>query len=195
MIELNGIRKAYGESVLFEDLSISLNDGSKTVITGASGCGKTTLLRIIAGLEAADAGEIICPTRQAYMFQEPRLIPSKNVLDNIRAVLKKEDFALADKYLSAVGLLGDEKKFPRELSGGMAQRVAFARLLAFAEATDAELLLLDEPFSALDKESASKMLELLKVFSVGKTLLLVTHDESDITFADNVIELKINITK
>ena len=189
MIELNGIRKAYGESVLFEDLLISLHDGSKTVITGASGCGKTTLLRIIAGLEAADAGEIICQTRQAYMFQEPRLIPSKNVLDNIRAVLKKEDFALADKYLSAVGLLGDEKKFPHELSGGMAQRVAFARLLAFAEATDAELLLLDEPFSALDKESASKMLELLKVFSVGKTLLLVTHDESDITFADNVIEL------
>ena len=189
LIELNGIRKAYGESVLFEDLSISLHDGSKTIIKGASGCGKTTLLRIIAGLEAADAGEIICPTRQAYMFQEPRLIPSKNVLDNIRAVLKKEDFALADKYLSAVGLLGDEKKFPHELSGGMAQRVAFARLLAFAEATDAELLLLDEPFSALDKESASKMLELLKVFSVGKTLLLVTHDESDITFADNVIEL------
>ena len=189
MIELKGIRKAYGESVLFEDLSISLHDGSKTVITGASGCGKTTLLRIIAGLEAADAGKVTCPTRQVYMFQEPRLLPSKNVLDNIRAVLKKEDFALADKYLGAVGLLGDEKKFPRELSGGMAQRVAFARLLAFAEATDAELLLLDEPFSALDKETASKMLELLKAFSATKTLLLVTHDEDDIVFADNVIRL------
>ena len=71
----------------------------------------------------------------------------------------------------------------------MAQRVAFARFLAFAEATDAELLLLDEPFSALDKETAAKMLGLLKNFAVGKTLLIVTHDEGDLAFADNVIEL------
>ncbi len=104
-------------------------------------------------------------------------------------MLKKEDFALADKYLATVGLADAEKKFPHELSGGMAQRVAFARFLAFAEATDAELLLLDEPFSALDRETAAKMLELLIEFSVGKTLVLVTHDDGDIAFADNVIEL------
>lgn len=175
--------------MIFKDLSLTIPEGSKTVITGVSGCGKTTLLRIISGLEAIDGGEVMRDAKLAYMFQEPRLLPWKNALDNIRAVLKKEDFPLAEKYISAVGLADAEKKFPHELSGGMAQRVAFARFLAFTEATDAELILLDEPFSALDRETAAKMLELLIKISVGKTLVLVTHDDGDIAFADNVIEL------
>ena len=189
MTELKNIQKSFGENAVFKDFSLKLTEGSKNIVKGASGCGKTTLLRIISGLEAIDGGEVMRDERLAYMFQEPRLLPWKNSLDNIRAVLKKKDFALADKYLSAVGLADAEKKFPHELSGGMAQRVAFARFLAFAEATDAELILLDEPFSALDRETAAKMLELLIEISVGKTLVLVTHDESDIAFADNVIEL------
>jgi len=189
LTELKNIRKSYGNNVVLDNFSLKLNQGSKNVVLGASGCGKTTLLRVIAGLERVDGGEIVRDEKIAYMFQETRLLPWKNALDNIRAVLKKEDFALADKYLSAVGLADAEKKFPHELSGGMAQRVAFARFLAFAESTDADLLLLDEPFSALDRETATKMLELLIEFSVGKTLVLVTHDESDIAFADNVIEL------
>ena len=189
MTELKNIRKSFGNNVVLDDFSLNLTQGSKNVVLGASGCGKTTLLRVIAGLEAIDGGEIMRDERIAYMFQETRLLPWKNALDNIRAVLKKEDYALADKYLSAVGLADEEKKFPHELSGGMAQRAAFARFLAFAEATDAELLLLDEPFSALDKETAAKMLGLLKNFAVGKTLLIVTHDEGDLAFADNVIEL------
>ena len=178
MTELKNIRKSFGNNVVLDDFSLKLTQGSKNVVLGASGCGKTTLLRVIAGLEAIDGGEIMRDERIAYMFQETRLLPWKNALDNIRAVLKKEDYALADKYLALVGLADEEKKFPHELSGGMAQRVAFARFLAFAEATEADLLLLDEPFSALDKETAAKMLELLKAsFSLGKTLLLVTHDE------------------
>lgn len=189
MTELKNIRKSYGNNVVPDNFSLKLTQGSKNVVLGASGCGKTTLLRIIAGLEKVDGGETLRDERIAYMFQETRLLPWKNALDNIRAVLKKENFVLADKYLSAVGLTDAEKKFPHELSGGMAQRVAFARFLAFAESIDAELLLLDEPFSALDKETATKMLELLKNFSVGKTLLIVTHDEGDIAFADNVIKL------
>lgn len=174
---------------MLDDFSLKLTQGSKNVVLGASGCGKTTLLRVIAGLEAIDGGEMLRDEKISYMFQETRLLPWKNALDNVRAMLKKEDFALADKYLATVGLADAEKKFPHELSGGMAQRVAFARFLAFAEATDAELLLLDEPFSALDRETAAKMLELLIEFSVGKTLVLVTHDDGDIAFADNVIEL------
>lgn len=189
MTELKNIRKSFRNNVVLDNFSLKLTQGSKNVILGASGCGKTTLLRIIVGLERIDGGEMVRDEKIAYMFQETRLLPWKNALDNIRAVLKKEDFALADKYLAAVGLADEEKKFPHELSGGMAQRVAFARFLAFAESNDAELLLLDEPFSALDKETAAKMIELLIDFSVGKTLVLVTHDESDITFADNVIEL------
>lgn len=195
MTELKNIQKSFGENAVFKDFSLKLTEGSKNIVKGASGCGKTTLLRIIAGLEATDGGEVMRDERLAYMFQEPRLLPWKNSLDNIRAVLKKEDFAIAEKYISAVGLADAEKKFPHELSGGMAQRVAFARFLAFAEATDADLLLLDEPFSALDRETATKMLELLIDISVGKTLVLVTHDDGDIAFADNVIELSSNIAK
>lgn len=189
MTELKRIRKAFGNDSVFEDFSLGLPNGSKTVITGASGCGKTTLLRIISGLEKVDDGEVRCGDKLAYTFQEPRLLPWKNALDNVCAVLSKDKFTLADKYLSAVGLAEAAKKFPHELSGGMAQRVAFARFLAFAESIDAELLLLDEPFSALDKETAAKMLELLLDAARGKTLVLVTHEDSDLAFADNIIEL------
>ena len=143
---------------------------------GESGCGKTTLLRIAAGLTKADGGEFIHDGRIAVMFQEPRLLPWKNALDNVKAVLSKEHFSLADKYLSAVGLENDKEKFPRELSGGMAQRVAFARFLAYAEATDADILLLDEPFSALDSETADIMSSILLRSAEGRTLLVVTHD-------------------
>ena len=115
------------------------------------------------------------------MFQEPRLLPWKNALDNVRAPLAKTEYHLAEKYLSATGLNPetDGKKYPDELSGGMQQRVAFARFLAYAGQTGADLLLLDEPFSALDEETSEKMAVLLADFSKGKTLVTVSHDESD----------------
>ena len=190
MAEFKNITKNYGERRIFENFSLSLKKGSKTVLMGESGCGKTTLLRIAAGLEKLDGGEFICDEKIAVMFQEPRLMPWKNALDNVRAPLKKEQFPLADKYLLAVGLEADREKFPRELSGGMAQRVAFARFLAFAEAESATLLLLDEPFSALDDETADKMLAILKSFSQNKTVLLITHDKTDAEkFSDNIVKV------
>ena len=115
------------------------------------------------------------------MFQEPRLLPWKTALDNVRAPLAKTEYHLADKYFAATGLNPetDGKKYPDELSGGMQQRVAFARFLAYAEQFGAILLLLDEPFSALDEETSEKMAVLLTDFSKGKTLVTVRHDESD----------------
>ena len=194
MVEFKNVTKKYkngkNDSTVLEDLSLTLQSGTKNVIMGESGCGKTTLLRILAGLEVADSGEVVCEEKIAVMFQEPRLLPWKTALENVKAVLGKQYFHLADKYLAAVGLGEDKNKFPHELSGGMAQRVALARFFAFAEATDAALLLLDEPFSALDDETAAKMLELLKFFSAGKTVLLITHDKSDAeNFSDKIIEL------
>ena len=182
MPEFKNTTKKYGENAVLDNFSLILEKNSTTVIMGESGKGKTTLLRIAAGLEKADIGSFEAEgERLAYMFQEPRLIPQKTAIENIRAVLPRSHFALAEKYLSSVGLdvKTDGKKYPSELSGGMRQRVAFARFLAYAEATRATLLLLDEPFSSLDEGTADKMLALLKEFSSGKTLLVVSHDETD----------------
>ncbi len=182
MAEFKGITKKYGNNTVIENFSLTLEKNVPTLIMGESGRGKTTLLRIAAGLEKPDSGEFISNGEPiAFMFQEPRLLPRKNSLDNIRAVLKKEAYPLAEKYLSATGLdiPTDGKKHPHELSGGMCQRVAFARFLAYAEASGAELLLLDEPFSALDGETAEKMAVLLRELSQEKTLAVVSHDRSD----------------
>lgn len=178
MIETKNITKKYGADTVLENISLSFPDRSKNVIMGDSGRGKTTLLRIIAGLEPPDSGTVSCPLRIAYMFQEPRLLPWKNAIDNVKAFLPRKKYDLADKYINAVGLSNSAKKRISELSGGMAQRVAFARFLAYAEANNAELLLLDEPFSALDVSTAKHMIDLLVSVSDNKTVILVTHDTS-----------------
>lgn len=179
LAEFKNITKAYGGQVVFEDFSLSVPDGKHLTVMGRSGSGKTTLLRIAAGLTMPDSGEFTHSGNVAVMFQEPRLLPWKTARDNICSVIGKGSASLADKYLSAVGLADFAEKYPHELSGGMAQRVSFARFLAYAEDIRADLLLLDEPFSALDGDTAAKMIELLKDFSCGKTLILVSHDESD----------------
>ena len=190
MAEFCNVTKKFGEHTVIRDFSLSLPADSKTVIMGESGSGKTTLLRIAAGLVKPDSGEFRHEGDVAVMFQEPRLLPWKNALENIRIVLPKERIESAERYLDAVGLSSAADKLPNELSGGMAQRVAFARFLAYAEVSGAELLLLDEPFSALDDETAAKMIELLKHFSHGKTLLMVSHDESDAQrLGGNIIKL------
>ena len=177
MIRLENIVKKYGDNIVLDNFSLELSRGERLAIMGESGCGKTTLLRIIAGLTEADGGEISRNGDISYMFQEPRLLPWKTAEENVCAVLKKENFPLAQRYLSLVGLADANKKYPRELSGGMAQRVAFARFLAFAEETGADILLLDEPFSALDSETEVQMLNILLDFAADKTVILVTHDD------------------
>ena len=190
MIKLQNITKKYGEQTVLENFSLTINGGERIALIGASGRGKTTLLRIVSGLEKADGGTVECGGKMAFMFQETRLLPWKNARENILAVLNKDNAALADKYLDAVGLAEDKDKMPSSLSGGMAQRAALARLLAFAEATDADILLLDEPFSALDGDTADKMIALLDNFAKNKTLILVTHDEAHAEkFGATIVEI------
>lgn len=193
MAKFKSITKKYGNKTVLDNFSHKMEKDSPTVIMGESGCGKTTLLRIAAGLEKADSGEFDAQGENvAYMFQEPRLLPWKNAVDNILAVLPKDSLPVAEKYLTATGLNveTDGKKRPSELSGGMKQRVAFARFLAYAEVNDAGILLLDEPFSALDEATAEKMALLLKSFAKNKTLIVVSHDDSDAQILEaNVIKL------
>ncbi|MFG1480013.1 ABC transporter ATP-binding protein [Xanthobacter sp. V4C-4] len=184
------------------DLSVHIRSGESLVIVGASGSGKTTLLRILAGLETADAGDVRVSGRRvhgvgaerAMIFQEPRLLPWESVLRNVafglemRGLARRAAEAEARRYLSLVGLSDFAEAFPRQLSGGMAQRVGIARALA----VQPEILLLDEPFGALDAMTKITMQnELSRIWhEENVTMVLVTHDlEEAIYLADRVLVL------
>ncbi|QBK25512.1 ABC transporter ATP-binding protein [Ureibacillus thermophilus] len=170
-----------------QDIHLTIEAGEFVSFIGPSGCGKTTLLSIIAGLISPTTGNVYIDNQKVYgnkelsigyMLQQDYLFPWKTIEENIilglKLLNKPFDGKIASKLLEDVGLPSIEKKYPRELSGGMRQRVALARTLA----VDPKVLLLDEPFSALDYQSKLKLEDLvskmLKAYS--KTAILVTHD-------------------
>lgn len=159
------------------NVTLSFPDGSLSVILGKSGCGKTTLLRTIAGLERPDSGSVKTDrSRVAMVFQEPRLMPWLSVRENVELVMGDADdrFERAMSCLELVGLAEFSRAMPNQLSGGMAQRVALARALSF----EPKLLLMDEPFGALDYFTRKALQEELMsiVRSKKLTTLFVTHD-------------------
>jgi len=180
-IELRNIQKAYtpGEKNLAVLNGIDLQIPKKriTVILGRSGCGKTTLLRLVGGLEEPDAGDIIFDVehKTAFVFQEPRLMPWLTVWDNVKFGLKKEEcnHVAIQNAIDVVGLNGFEKAYPHQLSGGMQQRVAIARALAY----NPSFIMMDEPFAALDYFTREQMQkELLRMQKKqGASILFVTH--------------------
>ena len=190
MAEFKSITKKYGDKTVLDNFSLKAEKGSPTVIMGESGCGKTTLLRIAAGLEKADSGEFIKDGEEiAIMFQEPRLLPWKNALDNILSVLPKDSLPIAEKYFSATGLNleSDGKKLPHELSGGMKARVSIARALA----KEADIYIFDEPFAHLDKEAALMCVDVIKKETAGALTIAVLHDtELAERISDKVISFK-----
>lgn len=204
---ISNITKIYtGRSKLvqaLEEINLTIRDKEFVSILGASGCGKSTLLRIIGGLETPTTGNVSLKgmkvtgpgADRGMVFQSYTLFPWLNVEENIEFGLKEKGIPaieranIAHEYIQLVGLKGFEQSFPKELSGGMKQRVAIARALA----NDPEVLLLDEPFGALDMQTRSIMQELLlKVWQQSqKTVVLVTHDIDEAIFmADRVIVMK-----
>lgn len=166
-----------------DDLSLAIKDHSFTTLVGRSGCGKTTLLRLIAGLEKPSAGRLrhmsVEPPRIGFVFQEPRLLPWATVAENISFPLKghkstAEIVRQVDELLSLLALTDFADAYPSQISGGMAQRTALGRALAW----EPDLLLLDEPFGALDYFTRRKLQEeLVTLFRRRKqTILFVTHD-------------------
>ena len=169
------IHMAFGEKVIFSDLSLRFSSPGQYAVLGPSGRGKTTLLRLIAGLEKPLSGQIHLPpeARICFCFQEDRLLPWKTVLENV--ALAAPSMEAARYWLGQVGLHAEENSYPDSLSGGMKRRAALARALAY----DADILLMDEPFRALDDVTHAEMLTLVRKAAEGKLLLLITHDETD----------------
>jgi ABC-type nitrate/sulfonate/bicarbonate transport system ATPase subunit len=187
---------------VLRDLQLDVRGGEALAIVGPSGCGKTTLLRILAGLERPDSGEVLIDgnpvtgvgTERAIIFQEPRLLPWLTVLGNVafgltvRGTPQAEAESRARTYIRLVGLAEFETAYPRQLSGGMAQRVGIARALT----VQPEILLLDEPLGALDAMTKLTMQEELSRIwrEESVTMVLVTHDlEEAIFLADRVLVL------
>ena len=195
MIEISNLSKHFyiGEKRIdvLRELSLSIKKDKITVILGRSGCGKTTLLRLIAGLESVSLGEIKFkePAKIGFVFQEARLMPFLNVYENIVFALKKHEIEVTkiDSLISMIGLSDFKFAAVSQLSGGMSSRVSLAGVLAY----EADLILMDEPFAALDAFTrASMQAEILKI-KAGKTILFVTHNIDEALFlADEIILLE-----
>ena len=168
---------------VLDDITLHIPAGKTTMIMGPSGCGKTTLLRLAAGLIAPTLGNVTRETEHiSYLFQDPALLPWLTAAENVNLVLSdsKKTLPAATEWLARVGLDGEANTYPAALSGGMRQRVALARALC----TDADLLLLDEPFRGMDEDLHARMRDLIHTCRLGKTTVIVTHDPSDAQCAD-----------
>jgi NitT/TauT family transport system ATP-binding protein len=203
IISVRGINKVYpGQVHALKDLDLDFSAGALTTLLGPSGCGKTTLLKIIAGLLEPTTGDVLVKGRRvtgpgperAFVFQDFALLPWATVLRNVAFGLELRGMAqaarreVARRYIEQVGLAGFEDKYPHELSGGMRQRVGLARALA----VDADVLLLDEPFSAVDEQTRRKFQEdMLRLREIErKTFIFVTHSiEEAVYLSDRIVLL------
>jgi sulfonate transport system ATP-binding protein len=188
-MRVRGVSRAFGERTVLDGLDLEIARGEFVALLGHSGCGKSTLLRIAAGLDPEAKGSIEVSQRRAVVFQDPSLVPWKRVIHNVTLGVRGDDVVgRARAVLAEVGLTSHERAWPLTLSGGEAQRVALARALI----RDPELLLLDEPFGALDALTRVKMHALLAAMCIKYTpaVLFVTHDvEEALLLADRVVVL------
>ncbi|MDQ0415116.1 ABC transporter ATP-binding protein [Mesobacillus stamsii] len=207
-IEINHVQKQYADKNnhqvdILKDINLGVNKGEFVSILGPSGCGKSTLLSIVAGLTTATGGEILVSGKRieksgkdrGMVFQQAALFPWLNVLENVIFPLKKEmpkkqAEEQAKKYLQMVQLSNYLSHYPHELSGGMQQRVAISRALAM----NPDILLMDEPFGALDEQTRSRLHDQLETIwsETQKTILFVTHSISEsIKLSDRIVVMGI----
>lgn len=192
-IYINDVVKTFNEHYIFNHFSYGFQENAITAVTGASGRGKTTLLRMIAGLDTDYQGSITnVPQNLSYLFQEDALLPWKNVYNNIEFVIKdilseSDAEKVINKVLKDAMLEEHQHKYPAELSGGMQRRVALCRSFVYP----AHLLLMDEPFSGLDSEMKNTVADnFLSLVRGRTTAIIVSHDHAIIEKCDVVLDLE-----
>ena len=203
MIRIKNLKKAFDKHVIFDGLSLEIPDKEFVVFTGASGCGKTTLLNMIGGIEPADSGEIIVDDLNitktknlkkyfqqyvGFLFQNFALVENKTVEENLKMVRDQARSEVSmNEALDRVGMLGSEKQKVFSLSGGEQQRIALARLMM----KKCRVVLADEPTGSLDRTNAEQVMRILRSFSdIGKTVIMVTHDSTLIDDSMRQIAIK-----
>ncbi len=170
MIRFDNVNFSYGKKEILKGFNFEIEDGARICLFGASGVGKTTVLRLIMGLEKPKSGEItgIKDKKISAVFQEDRLITQKNVYQNLKLFGGEKKI---EEILNNLGLSGAENLYPDQLSGGMARRIAIARALNFG----GEIYIFDEPFNGIDKENIEKTADYILKETKGKTFITVTH--------------------
>jgi len=189
-VEVEGLTRRFGTTTILENADLTIARGEFVALLGKSGSGKSTFLRALAGLDhdVEGEGELRTPEKLSVVFQDARLLPWRNVIQNVTLGLKGESIEAGKQALAEVGLAGREEAWPIQLSGGEQQRVALARSLVREPA----LLLADEPFGALDALTRLKMHDLLRALCARHrpAVLLVTHDVDEaIALADRILVL------
>ena len=191
MLKFDHVTFSYDGKIVLKDFSLSVEKGEIVALMGPSGIGKSTILNLAAGLLTPQSGTVSCiASKISYAFQEPRLFPWMNTVDNVNAVLSAKSNTLNDAKdaLSFVELSESKNLYPANLSGGMKSRVSLARAIAY----NGDLYLLDEPFSALDETLKERLLYRLRehIRANGASALLVTHQQADAeAFADRIIKI------
>ena len=185
MIQVENVTLGYGRRTVLDRFSLALPETGITILRGPSGCGKTTLLRLLAGLEQPEEGSIsgVAPGETAFLFQEDRLFPWRTARQQLTDVLPRQRRGEWQKWLSLTELEGEGERYPAQLSGGMARRLALARCLALG----GRLYLMDEPFSGVDTDRARRILTRIRELQLP--VILTCHDQALLPLAHQVVEL------
>ncbi len=174
MTELKDVSFSYDGRQVLNGFSLRVDEGERICLFGKSGIGKSTVVRLITGLEKQDSGEINNTFNMSVLFQEDRLLPFKTVYGNIKMFSKKSD-AEIDKVIEALGIIDFRDSYPSQLSGGMSRRASLARTLLI----DANLYIFDEPFASLDSSNTKLAIDLINTCTKNKAVILITHDKND----------------
>ncbi len=182
MLKLENVSFSYKDRLVLENFSLEVKDGECVCLKGDSGCGKTTVARLILGLEKANSGIVTAPKKISCVFQEDRLLNHLTLQKNIFLVLTKEKEELALKLADELGLKSSLRLKPSELSGGMKRRVAIIKAIAYG----GDALILDEAFNGLDTQNKIKIADIIKREFIlkGKPVLMITHIEEDAALLD-----------